>query len=95
MQTWEQEVAELDMKYAQKVDEDAKILALNSIMPEILFGEAGVFRGRSFNSHADLCTVFINNLDHRVPVSMMKQGPPVSTTNMVQIFEHRRSRRTF
>ena len=30
-------VAEFEMKYAMKVDEDAKILALNSIMPEILF----------------------------------------------------------
>ena len=26
-----------------------QILALKSIMPETLFGEAGVFRGRSFN----------------------------------------------
>ena len=41
MQTWEQEVAEFEMKYAKKVDEDAKILALKSIMPETLFGGAG------------------------------------------------------
>ena len=36
----EQEVAEFEMKNAKKVDEDAKILALKSIMPETLFGEA-------------------------------------------------------
>ena len=60
MQTWEEEVAEFEMKYAKKVDEDAKILALKSIMPETLFEEAGVFRGKSFNLHADLRTVIIN-----------------------------------
>ena len=36
------------MKYAKKVDEDAKTLALKSIMPDASFGEAGAFRGRSF-----------------------------------------------
>ena len=56
MQTWEQEVAQFEMKYAKKVDEDAKILALKSIMPDALFGEAGVLRGRSFNLYADLRT---------------------------------------
>ena len=84
MQTWEQEVAEFEMKYAKKVDEDAKIMALKSIMPETLFGEAGVFRGRSFNLYADLRTVIINYWDDKRQVSMMKQGPPKSTTNMVQ-----------
>ena len=54
MQTWEQEVAKFEMKYAKKVDEDAKILALKSIVPETLFGEAGVFGGRSFNLYAEL-----------------------------------------
>ena len=50
MQMWEREVvAELEMKHAKKIDEDAKILALKSVMPEKMFGEAGVFRGRSFN----------------------------------------------
>ena len=34
-QTWEQEVAEFEMKFAEKVDEDAKILALKSMMPEV------------------------------------------------------------
>ena len=77
-------MAELEMKCAKKVDEDAKILALKSIMPDTLFGEAGVFRGRSFNSHADLRTAIINHLDDKVLVSMMKQGPPTSTTNVVQ-----------
>ena len=82
MQTWGQEVAEFEMKFAEKIDEDAKILALKSAMPDTLFGEAGVFRGRSFNFYADLRTAVINSLD--VIVSMMKQGPPISTTNMVQ-----------
>ena len=45
MQAWRQKVAEFEIKYAKRVDEDAKILALKSIMPETLFGEAGVFRG--------------------------------------------------
>ena len=35
VQTWEQEVAEFEMKFAEKVDEDAKILALKSVMPEV------------------------------------------------------------
>ena len=86
MQTWEQEVAEFEMKYAKKVDEDAKILALKAIMPETLFGETGVFRGRLCNIYADLRTVIINNLGDKVPVSMMRQGSPISTTNMVQTF---------
>ena len=53
-------------------------------MPETLFGEAGVFRGRSFNICADLRTAVVGYLDDKVPVPMMKQGPPISTTNMVQ-----------
>ena len=48
------------MKIAKKVDEDAKILALRSMMPESLFGEAGVFRVRSFNLSADFRTASIN-----------------------------------
>ena len=35
-------------------------------------------------TRADLCTALINDLDDKVPVSMMKQGPPTSTTNMAQ-----------
>ena len=61
------------MKYAKKVEEDEKILALKSIMPDALFGETGVFRGRSFNLYAVLRTATINNLDDKVPASMMKQ----------------------
>ena len=61
------------MKYAKKVDEDEKILALKSIMPDALFGETGVFRGRSFNVYVDLRTAIINYLDDKVLVSMMKQ----------------------
>ena len=60
MQAWEQEVAEFKIKYAERVDEDAKILALKSIMPETLFGEAGVFRGRSFSTYAELRTSIIS-----------------------------------
>ena len=54
-----------------KVDEDAQILALKSIMPETLFGEAGVFRGRSFSAYAEFRTAIIRYLDDNVPVSMM------------------------
>ena len=36
MQALDQEVAEFEIKYAKRVDEDAKILALKSIMPETL-----------------------------------------------------------
>ena len=72
------------MALAEKVDEDAKILALKSIMPETLFGEAGVFRGRPCNFYADLRTALIHYLDDKVTVSMMKQSPPISPTNMVQ-----------
>ena len=32
-----QEVAELDMEYDKKVDEDAKVLVLTTIIPESLF----------------------------------------------------------
>ena len=46
MQASKQEVAELETKYAKKIDEDAKILVLRSIMPEAQFGEAGVLRGK-------------------------------------------------
>ena len=42
LQTWVYEVAVFEMKYAKKVDEDGKILALKSIMPETLFGGADV-----------------------------------------------------
>ena len=77
------------MRYAKKVDEDAKILALKSIMPKSQFGEAGVFRGRSFNFYVDLRTAIMNYLDDKVPVSMMKQGPPTPTMNMVQTFRAR------
>ena len=35
-------------------DEDAKVLALKSIMLATLFGDAEVFRGRSFSTYGDL-----------------------------------------
>ena len=76
-------MAEFEIQHAKKVDGVAKIMALKSIRPETLLGETGVFRGRSFNVYMDLRTAIINCLDDKVPVSMMKQGPSVSTTNMV------------
>ena len=42
-----------------------------------------------FNLCADLRTVIINYLDDTVPVAMMQQGPPISTTNVVQTFSTR------
>ena len=72
------------MNYAKKVEENEKILALKSIMPDALFGEAGVFRGRSFNLYADLRTITINYLDGKVPVSMMKQVNQYQQRNTVQ-----------
>ena len=45
MQTWEQQIAEIVMKYAMKVDEDAKISAPLLIVPDTLFGEACVSGG--------------------------------------------------
>ena len=46
MQASRQEVADVETKFARRVYEDAKIAALRSIMPEALFGEAGVLRGK-------------------------------------------------
>ena len=54
MQAWEQEVGEVEVKFANRIDEDATTLALKSITLETLFGEAGVFRGRSFRTYAEL-----------------------------------------
>ena len=85
MHAWEQEVAEFEIKYAERVDEDAKILALQSIIPETLFGEAGVFRGRSFSTYAELRTAIIRYLDDKVPVSMITKSSSASaTTSLVQ-----------
>ena len=80
MQAWEQEVAEFEIKYAKRVDEDAKILAPKSTMPETLFVEAGVFRGRSFNTYAELRTSIIRYLDDKVPVSPMTKSSSSSVT---------------
>ena len=44
----EQVVAEFETKYAKRIEEDAKILALRSIMLETLLGEAGVLWGKWF-----------------------------------------------
>ena len=76
MQAWEQEVAEFEIRYAKRVDEDAKILAVKSIMPKTLFGEAGVFRGRSFSTNASITRY----LDDKVPVSTMTKSSSSSVT---------------
>ena len=82
------------MKYAKKVDEEAKILALKSIMPETLFGEAGVFRRRSFNLHADLRTVIINDLDDK-SASVNDEAESTKIKNEHgSDFGHKRSRKT-
>ena len=47
-----QVVAEFDVEYAKRIVEDAMNLALKSIMLDTLFGETGVFRGRSFSTYA-------------------------------------------
>ena len=74
-----------EINYAKRVDEDAKILALKSIMPETLFGEASVFRGRSFSTYAELRASIIRYLDDKVPVSMMTKSSSSSvTTSFVQ-----------
>ena len=69
------------MKFAEKMVEGAKMQNSKSIMSETLFGDADVFRGRSFNLCVDLHHQL---LDDKVPVSMMKQSSSISSTNMVQ-----------
>ena len=88
-------MAEFEIKYAKRVDEDVKILALKSIMPETLFDEAGVFRGRSFSTYAELRTSIIRYVDDKVPVSMMTKSSSSSvTTSFVQnLIEGERKRR--
>ena len=83
MQAWELEVAEFEVKYVNRIDEDAKVLAPKTIMLDTLFGEAGVFRSGSFSTYADLRVSLVRYLDDKVPVSMMKPGSP-STTNLAQ-----------
>ena len=91
MQAWEQEVGESEVKHAKRIGEDAKILALTSIMLEALFGEAGVFRGRSFSTYADFRASVIMYLDDKVPVSMLKSGSP-STWNLGQNLSEKRKK---
>ena len=55
-------------------------MTLKSIMPETWFRKEGVFRGRSFNVH----TALRAQPSSTIWMSMMKQGPSSSTTNMVQ-----------
>ena len=43
-----------EMKFAEKMVEGAKMQNSKSIMSETLFGDADVFRGRSFNLCVDL-----------------------------------------
>ena len=61
-----------ETRYAKNMDEDAKILALQPIMPEnMLFGPEG---DRSICTQ-NCAQPSSNNLDDEVPVSMRKQGP--------------------
>ena len=39
-------MSETEVKYAKKIEKDAKMFALDSIIPETLRDEAGVFWGR-------------------------------------------------
>ena len=43
-----------ELQYAEKMVEGAKMRNSKSIMSETLFGDADVFRGRSFNLYVDL-----------------------------------------
>ena len=83
MQAWEQEAAEFEIKHGKMVEEGAKILVLKSIMPETLFGEAGVFRGRSFSTYAELRTSIIRYLHDKVSM-MTKSSSSSVTTSFVQ-----------
>ena len=60
------------MEYAKNINKDAQILALKSIVLETTFGEAGVFRGTSFRTYADLRASPMRYFDDKVPVSQMK-----------------------
>ena len=73
MQAWQQEAAECEIKQAKRDHEHAKILALQSIMPATLFGEAQVFRGRPSCAYAELRTAIIEYLDDKVPDSKIKK----------------------
>ena len=41
--------------------------------------------------YTDARTAIMNDLDDKVPVSMMKQGPSISTNEQVSDSEHRRA----
>ena len=58
------------------------------IMPDTLFGEAGVFKTRSLNFYADLRTAIINHMVTKCLVSTNINNARGSD------FEQRRSRRT-
>ena len=45
MEAWESEVTRYEIKYATKVQDMDKVVALKSMMPDVLFGEEGKFRG--------------------------------------------------
>ena len=65
MQIWGCELTGFELKYGRKVDEDAKILALKSIMPDNMFGEGGAFRGRAFTQYDVLRKTVIDYLDDK------------------------------
>ena len=70
MQASRQELAEFETTYAKRIDEDAKIVALRSIMLATLFGEAGVLTGKWCITYADFRASIIRFLDHNEPVSI-------------------------
>ena len=65
MQAWERELASFELKYGRKIDEDAKILALKSLMPDTLFGDGGAFRGRAFLQYEALRKTVVDDLDDK------------------------------
>ena len=71
-------MAEFEIKYANMVDEDAKILALKSTMPETLFGEAGVFRGRSLMSTSGEMVTSRTTLRNRDKITVRRRRHPHS-----------------
>ena len=68
-------MAEFEMKFAEKVDEDAKILALKSIM-----SETQAYSGEDLSTLMRTCA----QPSSTSWVTKCASVPPISTTNMVQ-----------
>ena len=76
MHTWEQVVAEFEMKNAKKGDEDAKIMVSNSIMQEKLFGAAGAFSSTSLR----ICTQ-LSSISWMMSVSVNDEAGSANISN--------------